>query len=95
MPTPTEDPVVRSSRREAIAIALIWVTAFAYSVTYCYSQGYDRDPETLTLIWGVPDWCFWGVVAPWVLCVLLSWLLAHWFMRDEELGPELEDQENA
>jgi uncharacterized protein DUF997 len=97
MAEPREDPVVRSSRREAIVIALIWLAAFAYSVGYCYTFGYDRDPRTLTypLGLGIPDWCFWGIVVPWVICVGLSWLLAHYFMRDEELGAELEGQDDA
>lgn len=95
MPSPNEDPVVRSSRREAIVIGLIWLAALTFSVTYCSVHGYQRAPETLTLVWGVPDWCFWGIVVPWALCVGLSWLLAHFFMRDEELGEEREDQDDA
>ena len=95
MPEPAEDPVVRSSRREAIVIGLIWAAAFTYSVTYCYVHGYQRDTKTLTFVWGVPDWCFWGIVAPWVLCVGISWLIARVFMRDEDLGAELEGQDDA
>ena len=95
MQSPTEDPIVRSSRRKALVIGVIWIVALTYSVTYCYTHGYHRDPQTLTFVWGVPDWCFWGIVAPWALCVALSWLLAHFFMRAEELGAEQEGRDDA
>jgi len=91
MPQPHEDPVVTSSRREAIVILLIWLTALTYSVTYCYLHGYHRPPETLTLIGGIPDWCFWGIVVPWALCVGLSWLLARFLMPRQELGEDREE----
>jgi hypothetical protein len=95
MPLPDEDPLVRSSRREAIVIGLIWLAALCYSVGYCYLNGYHRDPRTLTFLWGVPDWCFWGIVVPWAFCVALSWLLARLLMRNEDLGAEQEEQDDG
>lgn len=83
-----EDPVVRSARREALAALAVWLAAMSYTVGYCYLYGFRRDPSTIRLIWGVPDWVLWGVVAPWSTCTLLAGLFT-WFMPDDDLGPEL------
>lgn len=91
MPRRNEDPVVTSSRREAVVILLIWIAALTYSVTYCYVHGYNRPPGTLTLVCGVPDWCFWGIVVPWAACVGLSWLIARFLFREEDLGEERDE----
>ena len=83
------DPAVRSGRREALMVVGIWLTAATYSVTTCYRMGYNRPIEDLKLIWGFPDWTFWGVVVPWVTCVAISWVFGVMFVRDTHLGEEL------
>ena len=83
------DPVVRSGRREALVVVGIWLVAAAYSLTTCYRMGYNRPIEDLKLIWGFPDWTFWGVVVPWVVCVVISWVFGAMFVRDAHLGEEL------
>ncbi len=40
MPQPTDDPVLRSARREAVVVFLTWLAAMSYTVTYCYLNGY-------------------------------------------------------
>jgi hypothetical protein len=94
MPKPPVDPVLRSARREAVVHMLLWVVALTWSVGWCYSHGYGRDPATLSFVWGIPDWVFWGIVLPWAICVGLSWLSAYVFMRDEDLGAEPEEADN-
>jgi hypothetical protein len=94
MSSSTEDPVLRSARREAIVVFCIWLTAMIYTVTYCYLNGYGRTAEGLTFVLGFPDWVFWGIVAPWSVCVVLSWWFGATFMRDEDLGEELPEQED-
>jgi hypothetical protein len=88
-----EDPVVRSGRREAAVVFVIWIAAFAYTVGYCLLFGYDRTAESLTFVLGFPDWVFWGIVAPWTVCVILCWWFAYCFMTDEDLGEEAESSE--
>ena len=88
MPAHQDDPVLVSARREALIVGSVWVVAMLYSVLYCYTHGYRRDVSTLKLIWGIPDWTFWGVVVPWVLCVVFSLIFGAFFMRDEALGDE-------
>lgn len=82
-----EDPLVRSTRREAIVTAVIFTTALTYTVGYCATYGYGRSLESLTFIFGLPDWVFWGILAPWGVCTLLSCGLSVMFMRDEVLEP--------
>ena len=57
-----------SSRREAVAVMVTWLAAMVYTVGYCYLYGYNRRAESLTFVWGFPDWVFWGIVAPWAVC---------------------------
>jgi hypothetical protein len=92
MPQHREDPIVSTARREALVVALIFICAMSYSVLYCYWNGYHRPPESLSLVFGVPDWVFWGVVAPWMICLLLSFWFGSTFMHDAELGVGEETQ---
>lgn len=88
MPAPQDDPVLISARREALVVGGLWLVTMLYSVLYCYTFGYHRDIATLKLIWGIPDWVFWGIVLPWVGCVLFSLAFGAFFMRDEALGDD-------
>jgi hypothetical protein len=89
-----EDPVVTSSRREALMATSLWVVAGVYSVTYCYMHGYNRtlDPKLsdMKFYFGWPDWVFWGVVVPWLVCVVLSTIFAFFIMSDGKLADDLE-----
>lgn len=69
------DPTFRKSRREAVLILCIFLAALAYTTTYCYMFGYERNVATIRTYWGIPDWVWWGVFAPWGCCtVLTAWL---------------------
>jgi hypothetical protein len=97
MPDLREDPIVTSSRREALVFLLIWTTALVYSVGYCYRHGYDRKLDAsldgMTFYFGWPDWVFWGVVVPWCVCVLLSIVVGSVVMRDAPLGEDVAENE--
>ncbi|MEO8495839.1 MAG: DUF997 family protein, partial [Planctomycetota bacterium] len=88
MQTSNDDPVLRSSRREAFVALAIWLAAMSYTVGTCWWRGYGRDWETVTFVLGFPDWVFWGIICPWLACVALSWWFAYCFMSDESLGEE-------
>jgi hypothetical protein len=47
MPRRSDDPVLRSARREALAAFGVWLAACVYTVGYCYRYGYDRDIESI------------------------------------------------
>lgn len=88
MPYAPEDPLVRSARREAAVVLLIWTAALIYSVGYCWAFGYGRPAAELTYIGGIPDWVVWGVFAPWGACYLISIWFSYGFMKDADLGEE-------
>lgn len=90
---PGEDPLVRTSRREALVVAAIFVAAMTWTVGYCYLFGYHRDPASVRFIAGFPDWVLWGIVAPWLTCVLLSIWFGRLFMRDADLGPSVDQDD--
>lgn len=87
----SDDPVLRSARREALAVLVTWVAALSYTVTYCYLNGYGRELQSLTFVLGFPDWIFWGIIAPWSVCFVLSFWFSYVFMTDAELGEEPDD----
>src|SRR5947207_11696381 len=88
-----EDPVLTSSRREALLVFGIWLAACVYSISVCYRLGYGRDVSTLTYIFGFPDWIFWGVVVPWTVCTALSFVLSYLVIRDDDLGEEQAEEQ--
>jgi uncharacterized protein DUF997 len=88
-----EDPVLTSSRREALLVFAIWLLACVYSVSVCYRFGYWRDAASLTYVLGFPDWVFWGIVVPWSVCTLLCFVLSYYVISDEDLGDEQAEEQ--
>jgi hypothetical protein len=84
----SEDPVLRSARREAAATLIAWACALSYTVIYCSLYGYGRSLDDLHFVLGFPDWVFWGIVAPWGVCMVLCYWFSYVFMTDEDLGGE-------
>lgn len=81
-------PILQSARREALVVAGLWLASGAWSVTYCAWHGYGNTPDKLHFTLGFPTWIFWGVALPWVLCALISLVVANVLMTDADLGPE-------
>jgi hypothetical protein len=94
MQAPAPDPVLRSARREALIVFGVWLAALCYVVPYCYAFGYNRRLEDLKFVLGFPDWVFWGILTPWAVCVAISVWFGATFMRDEDLGEELPEQDD-
>jgi hypothetical protein len=88
-----EDPVLRSSRREALVVLGVWLGALAWTVGYCVRHGYGRAADDLTFVLGFPDWVFWGIVLPWLVCTAIAIVFAFGFMRDDPLGDEVEESD--
>lgn len=93
MPATHEDPVVQSARREALVVLVVWLLAMSYTVGYSYLYGYGRSVDDLQFVLGFPDWVFWGVVVPWLVCLAISWVFSYVLMRDEDLGEDPADAE--
>lgn len=48
MPHTPEDPILVSSRREALIVFAAWLVALTWSVSYCYSNGYVSDIKRIS-----------------------------------------------
>lgn len=81
---PRERSLVRHSRREAWITLSVWVVVTTYVVSYCYLNGYNRDPATIRFYFGFPDWLFWGLIVPWLGCLAFSICFAIWGIWDDE-----------
>ena len=81
------------ARREAAVVLCLLAAALAYTVLFCYRFGYQRDVETITTYWGIPDWVCWGVILPWVLCFLFTTWFCFSMMKDDptEESPHFEE----
>jgi hypothetical protein len=87
------------ARREATIIGLAWLAAMTYCCTYCYLFGYRSQARPLTIndirpILGMPSWIFWGVIAPWLVCAVFTFVFAGFFMVDDDLGKDHSEELN-
>ncbi len=82
------DPVFLHSRKEAIVIFCAWAITLLWAVPFCYLNGYidDFDPQSFSMIWGMPTWLFWGIALPWLVADLFTAWFCFCFMADDELG---------
>jgi len=55
-------------------------------------KSYDRDPARLTtpLGLGIPDWVFYGVVTPWIVCLLATFVFCLFVFKEDDLGDDQE-----
>ncbi len=80
------DPVFVHARREAIVILVVWVICLIWTTAIYWTWGHGRDPADVETYWGIPDWVFVGVVAPWLVVDVFSAWFCFVFMRDDDLG---------
>ena len=99
MSSSLEDPVVRSTRREVVAVLSITAIALTYTVYTCYRLGFDSKSELkfVKLFAGVafPEWVFWGIVLPWLASFVVGAIFAFYVMEDADLGEELADDDDV
>ena len=86
--TGKDQRLLRNARREGLLIMGVWVLALVWSVGVAFYAGYDRDPEDIGLILGIPDWVFWSVFFPWGLCLIFSTWFCFRYMADDDLGKD-------
>ena len=81
-----EQRLLRNARREGLLILFVWAVALLWSVGGGYLFGYNRNAADVQFILGIPDWIFWCVVVPWVVCVAFATWFCFGIMADDDLG---------
>ncbi len=75
------DPAFLRARKEAAIILLSWAVCLLWTVGACWLLGYTED--TVSLVWGIPRWVFFGVMVPWGAATAFSVWFSLSFMHDE------------
>jgi hypothetical protein len=70
----------------------VWLVCLVWSVGSGYVLGYRRPAGTMSFVLGVPDWVFWSVFLPWGLCLLFSGWFCFFYMADDDLGQDPEEE---
>ena len=85
-----DDPVYLHTRREAWLILLVYLASLLWVVPYSALHAYEpvNAAGEVELVWGIPAWVFWGVLAPWCITSLVSILFCLFVIRDDELSDE-------
>jgi hypothetical protein len=84
--------VLHAAWPEALVVFAIWGTAMAWTVGYCALFAYpgrenlDQAARELTYVFGFPSWVFWGIILPWLCCVVASFVVSNFVMADADLG---------
>ena len=94
---PEYDPIFLHSRREAIFIFCVWLAALLWAVPYCGLNGYagTAASDDLAILWGMPRWVVFGIVAPWLAADVITIVFCFVIMRDDDLGTAPEELERA
>jgi hypothetical protein len=82
------DPVLKNAAREAKAALLLYGVAMAWMLGFGAWHGYARKAEDVGFVLGIPDWIFWAVFVPWIVCLAVSIWFGLCFMKDDDLGSE-------
>lgn len=82
------DPVFLNSRREAIAIFLLWFLCLLWAVPVCYAMGYGQEvvPRQVPTVMGMPSWIFWGLLLPWLAADGATIWLCFRYIKNDPLG---------
>lgn len=67
--------------RIATSVAALFIVS---ACVITYFMGYNRNPEDIALIFGFPDWIFFGVLIPWVTIVAFTVIYSLFFMKGDD-----------
>ncbi len=59
--------------------------------------GFERDVSTLTLPLGlgIPDWVFYGIILPWLVCIGVTFIFAFCVFQEDDLGHQPGDEQEG
>lgn len=83
---PPYDPLFVNARREAWLILAAWAVCLVWTVGFSALTAYAPPSESVSVIFGMPSWVFWGVVIPWVAATLFSVWFGLFYMADDAVG---------
>lgn len=91
------DPIYLHSRREAVAIFLLWFVCLLWAVPVSYSMGFNQDvvPGEVSTTLGMPSWVFWGLLLPWLVADAVTIYLCFGFIKNDDLGESPEEAAEA
>jgi hypothetical protein len=92
MPPRKEQQLLHHARREGLLLLTVWGVALLWSCGYSRFFGYERSADDISLILGIPDWVFWGIVIPWAICVVFTFWFCFFFMSDDDLGRDPDER---
>ncbi len=81
----TATRTLRNVRREALFVLGVWLLALLWTLGYCSIYAYQ--PGKLELVFGLPSWVAWGIVAPAIACSIVTLLFGLLGMQDDPLEP--------
>ena len=84
-----------NARREGLVAFLGWVIAGLVTVPTCLTLGFGLDSEQVNTILGIPTWVFFGIVVPWICMIGYAVWFSLFFVKDEDLGSDPEDDIDA
>lgn len=103
MATSAAGRLLKNARREAVVVAIAWLAAVTWTLAYCYLRGFDHAPDAWVVkmgwavspriaefrqIAGFPDWVFYGILCPWMVCSVFTVVFGLFGMADDDLGAE-------
>ena len=91
-PIRKEQQLLRNARKEGLIIMVLWALCLTWSVGCAYLMGYNRPAKEIQLILGMPSWVFYSVVLPWAVCLLFSIWFCFFYMADDDLGQDPEEE---
>lgn len=83
------DPVFTNSYREAVVIIVLFVLFMFWTVGISFWLGVREDVsdvEAISLVWGMPQWVFYGVFLPWMLVNVISVWFCFGLMKTDDLS---------
>lgn len=69
----------------------VWAVCLAWSTFYSAVEGYRPTSGDMPLVFGMPSWVFWGILFPWVLCLVFSAWFCFFYMADDDLGTDRDE----
>ena len=78
---------VKQCLKEARFVAITWFAALFFCCGWIGYFGYIPPSERLDtpqLVLGMPAWAVWGLLAPWLVLIAVTWFFAAVVLKDDE-----------